>query len=226
MVPLFEICSPFENEKKAIMWLYGFSMTQDWMSIESNVAMCKNPDDFPVIDFQIHLKAKSERRYKINGRIMQTEFELAQIQPIQVFGTSAETNEHTGVDEWCHLCINTSEYGELLPLGDQLISMTMALHDDIALSKLLPLLELFLAHGKEEYQWIQAYLSDGIVLEQSDQDIYKLIPEDIRYLDHHFSCMEDQLQYVGFSEEEKQAIYDEEFRHLAEKVRQKKQNHH
>lgn len=224
MTPLEKICSPFTNEQRAIAWLYGFISEQDWIEIESEHATCTNPDDFPVVDFQIQLKAKSKRRYKIIGRILQTECEIAIIQPIQVSGTGSEEIEEFGSEKWCNLCINPSEYGELLPLGDQLISMVLGMHDDIALAQQIPLLELFLVHEKKEFQWIDAYTSDGIVLGQSDPDYYKMIPDEIRFLEHHFSCMGDVLQYTEFTEDDRQAIYDEEIRHQVQKIREKKQN--
>jgi len=224
MTPLEKICSPFANEQRAIAWLYGFTSQQDWIEIESEHATCKNPDEFPVVDFKIQLKAKSKRRYKIIGRILQSECEIAIIQPIQVLGTGSEETEDFGSEKWCNLCITPSEYGELLPLGDQLISIVLAMHDDIALAQQIPLLELFLVHEQKEYQWIEAYISDGIVLGYSDPEFYKMIPDEIRYLDHHFSCMEDELQYASFTDGERQAIYDEEMRHQVQKIREKKQN--
>ena len=224
MGPLLEICSPFASEKKAMLWLYELTWAHDWVSIESKAVDIKNPDNFDVIDFEIHLKAKSNRRYTISGRVMQTDWEIAQIEPLQVRGTTAGGSEDIA-DAWCQLCISTSEYGELLPLGDQLISMALALRDDRALAKRLPLLELFLAHGREEYKWIQGYVSDGIILLDSDEVLYKLIPEELRYLDYQFSCIEDELQYAFLSQEDKQAIFDEEFRLIAKKVREKKQKH-
>jgi len=192
--------------------------------MESENATCKNPDGFPVVDFRIELEAKSRRRYRIVGRIMQTEWELAKIQPTEVSGTSLEDTEELGGEGWCHLCIISSENGELLPIGDQLISMVLAMHDDVALAQQIPLLELFLVHEQKEYQWIQAYLSDGIVLKQNDAELYQMIPDEIRYLDHHFSCMEDELQYAEFTEEDRQAIFDDEIRIQAQKIREKKQN--
>ncbi len=192
--------------------------------MESENATCKNPDGFPVVDFRIELEAKSRRRYRIVGRIMQTEWELAKIQPTEVSGTSSEDTEELGGEGWCHLCIISSENGELLPIGDQLISMVLAMHDDVALAQQIPLLELFLVHEQKEYQWIQAYLSDGIVLKQNDAELYQMIPDEIRYLDHHFSCMEDELQYAEFTEEDRQAIFDDEIRIQAQKIREKKQN--
>ena len=224
MTPLEKICSPFPNEHRAITWLYGFTSQHDWITMESENATCKNPDGFPVVDFRIELNAKSRRRYKIVGRIIQTEWELAKIQPTEVSGTSSEENEELGGEGWCQLCISSSENGELLPIGDQLISMVLAMHDDISLAQQIPLLELFLVHEQKEHQWIQAYLSDGIVLEQNDPDLYQMIPDEIRYLDHHFSCMEDGLQYTEFTEEDRQAIFDDEIRIQSQKIREKKQN--
>ncbi len=204
-------------------WLYEFSNQHKWMAMENEEAVCDNPDEFPVVDFHIDLKGKSKRRYKIIGRIMQTECELAKIQPIQVFGAGEEVREQIGDDEWCQLCITSTEFGELLPLGDQLISIVLAMHDDVAMAQEFPLIELFLAHGQEEYQWIQGYTSDGIELGQSDTDLYKIIPSEIRYLDHYFSCLEDELQYAAFTEKDKQIIFDEEIRLQAKNIREKKQ---
>ena len=57
-----------------------------------------------------------------------------------------------------------------------------------------------------------------------ETELYDLIPEDIRQLNYHLSCLEDELRFAYMSENEKQAIIDEEMHRASEKIREKKQS--
>lgn len=224
MNALEEMCQPFESEKRAMEWLHALCSEYEWMSVDSEEVKSENTGELPVVNYKLNLQSKSGRKYRIVGQAMLTEHDITETQPILVFGSVAEPIETLEKVSWCQLCISPSGKGQNVPLADRLVSMVLGLHDDEKLSALIPLLEMFLLHEAEDHQWIQSYYSDGISLEQNDMELYDIIPLELRLLAHHFDCIQDEIQYVALSNEEKQEIFNEEMRLQCQKIREKKQD--
>ena len=221
MKPLEKIASYYENEKKAIQWLKQICSENEWVTIESQDNAVS---DIDVVHFQIELKGESQRTYRIEGVIARGEDSLVSLQPEHISGIDEKADERDGKVAWCSLCLNPSETDIQLPLGDRLCSLLLALQNDVELAKSIALVNLFLAHDYSEHKWIIGYHSDGMYLPCEETELYDLIPEDIRQLNYHFSCIEDELQYACMSENEKQMIIDEEVHRASEKIREKKQS--
>ena len=202
-----------------MQWLDQICSDLDWVAVESTYGEHKGYD-FEHVTFEITLKAESKRMYHICGMVALGKNELVSLHQIEVKGTVPQLNEPAVQDPWCSLCISTQRGEGDLPLGDRLCSMILALHDDHTLAKSMPLLDLFLAHDYEEHQWIRGYQSTGIALVEGDDEFYDSVPNELRHLDHHFSCLEDELQYAAYSPKDKQIVFDDEMREAAEETRQ------
>ncbi|MGY8728460.1 MAG: hypothetical protein ACKVKS_04430 [Candidatus Poseidoniales archaeon] len=222
MTPLEKISSHYTHEERAMQWLDQICTEQDWVTIESTEIIQKGsaPDS---VQFDIEIQGDSTRGYRLSGMVALGRHGLVAIQPLIVLGATEITTELLGNDPWCLLCISPEMDESQLPLGDRLCSMILALHDDHTLAKSMPLLDLFLAHDYEEHQWIRGYQSTGIALVEGDDEFYDSVPNELRHLDHHFSCLEDELQYAAYSPKDKQIVFDDEMREAAEETRQKKQ---
>tara|TARA_B110001452_G_C15221150_1_gene423362 strand:+ start:1376 stop:2053 length:678 start_codon:yes stop_codon:yes gene_type:complete len=221
MTPLEKISSYFIHEKKAMEWLDSICSGNDWVTIES-----KNGGDKSYncehVQFEIRLQGESKRRYRIWGMVALGEEGLVKIQPLSVYGAVESSNGILEQDPWCSLCISPDIKSPHLPLGDQLCSMVLALHNDRVLAKSIPLLEMFLVHDYEEHQWILGYYSTGLSLNDDESEYYDSIPSEIRNLSHHLTCIEDELQCSAFSHEERQSLIDGEMRAASEEIHKKK----
>ena len=222
MTPLEKISSHYAHEKRAMQWLDQICTEQAWVNIESTDV--KQKDSRPdYVQFDIEIQGESKRGYLLSGMVTLGKHGLVAIQPLIVLGATEMPTELLGNDPWCLLCISPIMDESQIPLGDRLCSMILALHNDQTLAKSIPLLELFLAHDYEEHQWIRGYHSTGIALVEGDDEFYHSVPNELRHLDHHFSCLEDELQYAAYSPKDKQIVFDEEMREAAQETRDKKQ---
>ena len=222
MTPLEKISSNYPHERRAMQWLDQICSDLDWVAVESTYGEHKGYD-FEHVTFEITLKAESKRMYHICGMVALGKNELVSLQQIEVKGTVPQLNEPAVQDPWCSLCISTQRGEGDLPLGDRLGSMILALRNDKVLAKSIPLLELFLAHGSEEHQWILGYFSTGISLDDDEHEVYDQIPIELRNLSHHFACIEDELQGSVYSSEKRQSILDNEMRAISQGIRERKQ---
>tara|TARA_B110000211_G_C14036041_1_gene534566 strand:+ start:923 stop:1600 length:678 start_codon:yes stop_codon:yes gene_type:complete len=222
MTPLEKISLHYPHERKAMQWLDSICSGHDWVAVESTLGETKGYD-FEHVLFEITLKGESKRMYRISGMVTLGEHGLVEVHPIEVMGSILPSNEPQKHDPWCSLCISTQRGEDDLPLGDRLGSMVLALRNDKALAKSIPLLELFLAHDSEEHQWIFGYFSTGISLDDDENEVYGQIPIELRNLSHHFACIEDDLQGSVYSSEERQSILDDEMRAISQEIRERKQ---
>jgi hypothetical protein len=220
MTPLETIASHFTHEKRAIQWLNQICTGNEWVSIESRY---KDEIDVDVVNFNIELQGESLRKYRIVGAVTRGEKSLVSLMPEQVLGTDEQADEQDGMDAWCSLCLNPIGRNSELPLGDRLCSLLLALHNDIQLAKSIAIIDLFLAHDHNDHKWIIGYHSEGMYLPGEDKELYELVPEEIRHLNHHFYCIEDDLQFASLNEEDAQLIFDEEIHIASNKIRKKKQ---
>jgi hypothetical protein len=222
MTPLEKISSLYPHERRAMKWLDNICSGLDWVTVESAQGEDKN-FIFDYVTFEITLKGESKRIYQICGMVALGENELVAIHEFEVRGTVSQFTEPPVQDLWCSLCIGPKREATPLPLGDRLSSMILALRNDIVLAKSIPMLELFLAHGSEDHQWISGYFSTGISLDDDEHGYYTQIPIEIRNLSHHFTCIEDELQGSVYSSEERQNIIDDEMRAISQEIRERKQ---
>ena len=222
MTPLEKISSHYPHERRAMQWLDHICSGHDWVTVESTHGENKGYN-FEYVEFEITLRGESKRKYMICGMVAQGENELVEIHQFEVRGAVSQDTEPTVQDPWCSLCISPQTGVTNLPLGDRLSSMILSLHNDDELAKSIPLLELFLAHGSEEHQWILGYYSTGISLNDDEHECYQQIPIEIRNLSHHFACIEDELQGSVYSAEERQSFLDEEMRAISREIQERKQ---
>jgi len=205
-----------------MQWLDHICSGHNWVTVASTHDENKSYN-FEHVEFEITLKGESKRRYVICGTVALGENELVGIHQFEVRGAVSQYTEPALQDPWCSLCISPQTMETNLPLGDHLSSMILALRNDNELAKSMPLLELFLAHGSEEHQWILGYYSTGISLNDDEHEFYQQIPIEIRNLSHHFACIEDELQGSVYSAEERQSFLDEEMRAISREIQERKQ---
>jgi len=84
-------------------------------------------------------------------------------------------------------------------------------------------MDLFLAHDHNDHKWIIGYHSEGMYLSGENKELYDLVPEEIRHLNHHFSCIDGEIQLESLNEEDAQLLFDEEMRAATKEIRKKKQ---
>ena len=220
MTPLEKIASHFTHEERAIQWLNQICSENEWVTLESQ---SKIDNDVDMVYYKIQLQGESQRRYRITGAVARGEGCLVSLLPEHIIGADEQADERDGMDAWCSLCLNPIGRGLELPLGDRLCSLLLALHNDLQLAKSIAIMDLFLAHDHNDHKWIIGYHSEGMYLSGENKELYDLVPEEIRHLNHHFSCIDGEIQLESLSEEDAQLLFDQEMRAATKEIRKKKQ---
>ena len=215
-------------EHKAIQWLTSFCETEPWVQLRSS----KNTTDeceIPLLNVELIVESVSNRRYELNIYAGIGEQKIVQLFQPSLRG---KINLESQLDEqdscfdeeryWCNLCLEVEDEHESLPFGDHLITLALALRDDVSTAKKIPLLDMFLAHDEDEHVWIEGYYISGPETGIYDREDEKLIPLGIRTLCHKFSCLEDELACSSFGEDERYKIIEEEMRTAAVEIRKNK----
>ena len=215
-------------EHKAIQWLTSFCETEPWVQLRSS----KNTTDeceIPLLNVELIVESVSNRRYELNIYAGIGEQRIVQLFQPSLRG---KINLESQLDEqdscfdkeryWCYLCLEVEDEHEFLPFGDHLITLALALRDDVNTAKKIPLLDMFLAHDEAEHVWIEGYYISGPETGIYDREDEKLIPLGIRTLCHKFSCLEDELACSSFGEDERYKIIEEQMRTATVEIRKNK----